>query len=107
MPLSNEEIENLEKFFQSDDPSLQMMGISMAKNLDLPPRMYSLVSSLSVFSSEEKIREVALNFVKEKFNFINAEFKNEELINASNLESLVISFILVAELNQINKIKYT
>ncbi|MAP36134.1 MAG: hypothetical protein CL698_00540 [Chloroflexi bacterium] len=106
MPLSNEEIENLEKFLLSDDPSLQMMGISMSKNLDLPPRMYSLVSSLSVFSSEEKIRKEALNFVKEKFNFINAEFKNEELINASNLESLVISFILVAELNQISKLKW-
>ena len=104
MPLINNESKNLERFLSSDDPSLQMMGLSMAKNLDLPIKFYSQISGLSLSSDEKEVRVQAASFVQKRLSLENREFTNLELISTANIQSFKASFLLIAEFNGIEEL---
>ena len=53
------------KFLMSDDPGMQLMGISLAKGLKYPEDIRPLIVSLALFSDEENIRKEALECVKD------------------------------------------
>ena len=38
--------ENLRKFLESDDPALVMMGLSMAKNIEIPKQQKPILDML-------------------------------------------------------------
>ena len=44
--------ENLRKFLESDDPVMVRMGLSMAKNIDIPEELYTQIFSLSLWTLE-------------------------------------------------------
>jgi len=52
------------KFLMSDDPGMQLMGISLAKGTEYPEDIHPLLVSLALFSSEKNIRKEALECVK-------------------------------------------
>jgi len=57
--------ENLRKFLESDDPAIQLMGISLAKGIKYPEDIQPILMSLTLFSSEKNIRKDALTCVKD------------------------------------------
>ena len=71
------------KFLMSDDPGMQLMGISLAKGLKYPEDIRPIIVSLSLFSNEENIRKKALECVKEigidKITMPNEKDWNEEM----------------------------
>jgi hypothetical protein len=50
--------ENLRKFLLSEDPAMRLMGISMAKGVDLP-ESNQIVNALSYWDTNEKVKEAA------------------------------------------------
>jgi len=71
------------KFLMSDDPGMQLMGISLAKGLKYPEDIRPILVSLSLFSSEDNIRKKALECVKDigidKITMPNEKDWNEEM----------------------------
>ena len=53
------------KFLMSDDPGMQLMGISLAKGVKYPKDIRPILVSLALFSSEENIRKEALECMKD------------------------------------------
>ena len=87
--------ENLQKFLDSDDPALRLMGLSMAKGSRVPETFYTRVFMMSLWESEEENRRVARelvekigleNMVEESVQYI--ESWNEELFE-NNLFGLI------------------
>ena len=56
--------ENLRKFLESDDPAMVMMGLSMAKEAKVSESYY-FIMALSLWDSDEEIREAAGELVEE------------------------------------------
>ncbi len=56
--------ENLRKFLESDDPAMVRMGISMAKGAKVSESYY-FIMALSLWNSDEEIREAAGELVEE------------------------------------------
>ena len=56
--------ENLRKFLLSEDPAMRLMGISMAKGVDLP-ESNQIVYALLLWDSELKVKSSAREFVEE------------------------------------------
>ena len=67
--------ENLRKFLLSKDPAMRLMGISMAKGVDLT-ESNKLVMALSLWDSDEKIKDSADKFVEQKGSEVNTIIVN-------------------------------
>ena len=57
--------ENLRKFLESDDPAMRLMGISMAKGVDLP-ESNKILKTLVHWDTEEKVKESAKLIIERK-----------------------------------------
>ena len=57
--------ENLRKFLLSEDPAMRLMGISMAKGVDLP-ESNQIVNALSYWDTNEKVKESAKLIIEKK-----------------------------------------
>ena len=60
--------ENLRKFLESDDPAMVMIGLSMAKNIDLTEEIVIKIFEISVSNEVEESRENANEFLKNNYN---------------------------------------
>jgi len=60
--------ENLRKFLESDDPVMVLMGLSMAKNIDLTEEIVIKIFEISVSNEVEEIRENANEVLKNNYN---------------------------------------
>ena len=62
--LLNKEPAGVRKFLLSDDPALRLMGVSMAKSLDLEDEMREFVFVMSLSDPDESVREAVTELVK-------------------------------------------